>query len=90
MVKKIDIFDIRSTSNEAKQVLRINECDYTIVEWQAIVGRLYAKAARFRRVTKKHEAWRKAAKVRGKVNSALMAKQSDTIIESNVSFSEPN
>lgn len=67
----MDIFQIQSTSTEAKKILRINECDYMIVEWQAIIGRLYAKAARFRKVTKKHEAWKKAANVRAKVNAAL-------------------
>jgi hypothetical protein len=70
-MKKIDIFDIRSTSKEAKQVLRINECDYTIVEWQAIIGRAYAYAAMFRNVTKKHLAWKKAAKIRATINERL-------------------
>lgn len=42
-----------------------------IVEWQAIIGRLYVKAARFRRVTNKHTAWKKAASIRKKVNEAL-------------------
>jgi hypothetical protein len=67
----MDIFDIRSTSDEAKKIVRVNECDYTVVEWQAIVGRLYAGAARFRNKTKKHEAWQKAAKVRARINAAL-------------------
>lgn len=70
MAKRFDIFDIKSTSNEAKKIILINECDYTVVEWQAIIGRLYAKATRFRKVTKKHEAWKKAANVRGRVNKA--------------------
>lgn len=67
----MDIFAVTSTSQEAKRIVRVNECDYAIVEWQAIIGRLYAKAARFRKVTKKHEAWKKAASVRAKVTKAF-------------------
>ena len=67
----MDIFDTQSTSDKAKTVVRVNECNYTIVEWQAIIGRLYARAARYRRVTKKHEAWRRAANIRARVNKAL-------------------
>ena len=72
MPKKFDIFDIRSTSEEARVRVRINEADYLVVEWQAIVGRLYARASRYRRVTKKHAAWKKAADVRAKVNEAYL------------------
>jgi len=66
-----DIFAIRSTSDEAKHKLKVDANEYMIVEWQAIVGRLYAKAARFRKVTNKHAAWKKADNVRTKVNTAL-------------------
>lgn len=70
MAKKFDIFDIQSTSEEAQKELTVGSITAPVVVFQAIVGRLYAKAARFRRVTKKHEAWRKAADVRDKVNAA--------------------
>lgn len=75
-MSKIDIFDIRSTSDESKEILSIGEMSNSIVEWQAIIGRLYAQAARFRRVTNKHVAWKKAAKVRAKVNEALRESRS--------------
>lgn len=66
---KFDIFAIRSTSAEAREtVISVNEASYTVLEWQAIIGRLYAKAARFRNKTKKHAAWQKAASVRSLVN----------------------
>jgi len=67
----MDIFAIRSTSDEAKHKLRVDDSEFTIVEWQAMIGRLYAKAARFRKKTNKHEAWKKADGVRAKVNAAL-------------------
>ena len=70
MTTKFDIFDIKSTSDEAKVTFTVGEMTCSVVEYQAIVGRLYAKAARYRRVTNKHAAWKKAASVRETVNSA--------------------
>lgn len=70
-MKKIDIFDIKSTSPESKETLKVGEMTCSIVEWQAILGRLYAKAARFRRVTNKHQTIKKANDVRAKINIAL-------------------
>ena len=71
-MKKFDIFDIQSTSDEAKQTFTVGNMTCSVVEYQAIVGRLYAKAARFRRVTKKHAAWKKAREIRDKVNEAYL------------------
>lgn len=70
-MSKIDIFDIKSTSKESKEILSVGKMSNSIVEWQAIIGRLYAHAARFRKVTNKHAAWKKASKVRSRVNDAL-------------------
>lgn len=81
--KRFDIFDIRSTSDEAKVTFKVGEMECSVVEYQAIVGRLYVKAARFRNVTKKHAAWRKAADIRDKVNKAYM----ETIHADNISSS---
>ncbi len=73
MTTKFDIFDIQSTSDEAKVTFTVGEMTCSVVEYQAVVGRLYAKAARFKRVTNKHTAWRKAASIREKVNDAYRA-----------------
>ncbi|MDJ0952452.1 MAG: hypothetical protein QNJ81_02110 [Acidimicrobiia bacterium] len=70
MTKSFDIFDIKSTSDEAKVQLKVGELEGSVVEFQAIVGRLYAKAARYKRKTNKFPAWKKAAEVRAKVNQA--------------------
>lgn len=70
MVKEFDIFDIKSTSEEARVKIRVGDLEASVVEFQAIVGRLYVKASRFRRKTKKYSAWANAAKVRDKVNQA--------------------
>lgn len=74
MPKSFDLFAIKSTSDEAHNTrIVVGELDHSILEWQAIVGRLYVKASRFRRKTNKHEAWKKAAAVRAKVNEAYEA-----------------
>jgi hypothetical protein len=75
----MDIFDIRPTSDEAKRKISIGEISNSIVEWQAIVGWAYIKASGYRKVTKKHEAWKKAAAVRRKVNQALKEQTNDKI-----------
>jgi len=69
-MKKFDIFDIQTTSDEARRTFAVGNLNCSVVEYQAIIGRLYVKAARFRSKTKKHESWRKAADVREKVNKA--------------------
>jgi hypothetical protein len=71
MPRTFDLFSIKSTSEEAHETrIVVGDLDCSLLEWQAIVGRLYAKASRFRSKTNKHEVWRKAAEVRAKVNAA--------------------
>lgn len=78
-MKEIDLFDIQSTSPESEETLDVNGKVCTIVQWQAIVGRLYVKAAIHRRVTNKHEAWKKAKAIRDKINDVLREKLRDQI-----------
>ena len=60
MAKKFDIFDIKSTSEEAQLILRVGQLEAPVVAFQAIIGRLYAKAWRFRKYTNKYPPLKKA------------------------------